>query len=453
MAEGIGQVDSRRAASESALAHFGAALATASPPKQRHTVGSSATSRYYAGFSEQFVADLLPQPNGSSANVVLDPWMGSGTTMRVAHRLGHRAIGVDLNPAMVVIARARLLTKSETKSASDALQVVLRSPTPRRRTLADDPLLQWFDVGTTQMLRGVVGRALPQLDHMDSPLDSRHVVESLSPVESHILASVFLVVRRLLASFVGSNPTWVKLGGANGSRSRASWPHVREALQRASDELQTEALESVTESATVELLAASSLALPSTAESATWAVSSPPYCTRIDYAVASRPELAMLGIRSDAQEELRREMLGTTTVPKTVAVSPSHVGEEAARVLHDVSRHKAKASATYYRKWLAQYYDGLATSLDQLSALDQLGVLALVVQDSHYKEIRMDLASIMTEMCHMRGWLLAARRDFTVPKTKATINPGTRKYRDAFDATESVLVLGRAPSRGDGGIK
>lgn len=452
MAESNRQGGSRTATTDTALADFAAALATASPPKQHDTACPSATSRYYAGFSEQFVADLMPLPNEALANVVLDPWMGSGTATRVAHRLGHRAIGVDLNPAMVVIARARLLTKSETESASKALQAVTRSPTPRARVLAEDPLLQWFDTRTTQVLRGLIGRALPKLDITEARLDSQHVVQSLSPIESHVLASIFLVVRRLLASFVGSNPTWVRLS-ANSGRSRASWPHIRKALQHASDELQAEALESVNGSAEVELQVASSLALPDIAKSATWAISSPPYCTRIDYAVASRPELAVLGMQPSAQDRLRREMLGTTTVPKAVAVSPSHIGNEAARLLHDVSHHQAKASATYYRKWLAQYYDGLATSLDQLSALDQLRVMALVVQDSHYKEIRMDLASIMTEMCTMRGWTLAARRDFPVPRTKATINPGTRKYRDTFDAAESVLVLGRVPSRQDGGTE
>lgn len=437
---------------ETSLAEFVDALDAVFPPKQRHTAGSPATTRYYAGFSERFVEDLLSRPDALPSGTVLDPWMGSGTTVRVAHQLGHRAVGVDLNPAMVAVAKARLLSKGEEESATKALQLLMRTPTPRARVSPEDPLLQWFEVATTRVLRGVACRALSVLDGMGLPPGSMRLIESLSAIDAHVLSSVFLMVRRLLMPFIGSNPTWVK-HAANGSRQQASWSQLREALQRASDDLLGEALEPIARTADVELRIGSSLSLPDAANTADWAVSSPPYCTRIDYAVASRPELAVLGMHSGAQDALRREMLGTTTVPRTVAVSPREIGDEAASVLHAVSHHTAKASATYYRKWIAQYYEGLARSLDQLSALDKLAILVLVVQDSHYKEIRIDLASTMVEMCTMRGWALAARRDFTVSKTKATINPGTRKYRKTFDAMESVLVLGREPSRKDGGAK
>lgn len=445
-------IGSEAAQGAAALAGFVSALEVASPPKQRQTARSSATSRYYAGFAEQFVADLLPQPNGSSPKTVLDPWMGSGTTMRVAHALGHRAVGIDLNPAMVVIARARLLTEKGAETASAALRAVLHSPTPRARVAADDPLLQWFDRPTTGMLRGLLERALPKLGGPDARVELTSSFEALTATESYVLASVFLAVRRLLASFIGSNPTWVKRG-ANGSISRVSWSSIRVVVEQAANDLRAEALDASNRNAQVELRVASSRDLPGVAKSATWVVSSPPYCTRIDYAVASRPELAVLGVSLEAQDRLRREMLGTTTVPKSVEVSSSRIGNGASSVLQAVSEHGSRASGTYYKKWLAQYLDGLAGSLDQVCALDRLEVLALVVQDSHYKEIRMDLASIIVEMCGARGWTLAGRRDFAVPRTKATINPGTRKYRSAFDATESVLVLGKEPSGEDGGLE
>lgn len=437
---------------DTSLAEFVEALDAVFPPKQRHTAGSPATTRYYAGFSERFVEDLLSRSDALPSGTVLDPWMGSGTTIRVAHRLGHRAVGVDLNPAMVAVAKARLLGRGEEEPASKALQLLTRAPAPRAQVSPEDPLLQWFDVATTRLLRGLGRRALPVLDGMGLPPGSMRLIESLSVIDAHVLSSVFLMVRRLLVSFIGSNPTWVKYA-ANGSRQQASWSQLREALQRASDDLLGEALEPPVSSAAVELRIASSLSLPDPAHTADWAVSSPPYCTRIDYAVASRPELAVLGMHTTAQDALRRQMLGTTTVPRTIGVSPHEIGDEATSVLHAVSHHAAKASATYYLKWIAQYYAGLARSLDQLSALERLAILVLVVQDSHYKEIRIDLASTMVEMCTMRGWELAARRDFTVSKTKVTINPGTRKYRSTFDAVESVLVLGREPSHEYGGAK
>lgn len=56
--------------------------------------------------------------------IVLDPFVGSGTTAIAARNLGKRFIGIDVNPEYVEIARRRL---SETK------------PAPRRRELQSKP--------------------------------------------------------------------------------------------------------------------------------------------------------------------------------------------------------------------------------------------------------------------------------------------------------------------------
>jgi DNA modification methylase len=40
--------------------------------------------------------------------IVLDPFMGSGTTAVVARKLGRNFIGIELNPAYIKIAEKRL---------------------------------------------------------------------------------------------------------------------------------------------------------------------------------------------------------------------------------------------------------------------------------------------------------------------------------------------------------
>ncbi len=44
--------------------------------------------------------------------VVLDPFMGSGTVARVAHKLGRHYIGSEINPAYVDMARSSLAQMS-----------------------------------------------------------------------------------------------------------------------------------------------------------------------------------------------------------------------------------------------------------------------------------------------------------------------------------------------------
>jgi hypothetical protein len=67
------------------------------------------------------------------------------------------------------------------------------------------------------------------------------------------------------------------------------------------------------------------------------------------------------------------------------------------------------------------------------------------VQDSYYKDVHIDLATIVAEMASEVGWVHDETIDYPVARTKAALHPGVRRYRKSFEATESLIVL-RAPS-------
>ncbi len=69
--------------------------------------------------------------------------------------------------------------------------------------------------------------------------------------------------------------------------------------------------------------------------------------------------------------------------------------------------------------------------------------MVLVVQDSYYKEVRVDLASLLPELADQYGWRLRSKTPFAVISSKAAVNPGARKYRSDFRAEETVLFLTR----------
>lgn len=52
--------------------------------------------------------ERLVQSCTHSGDLVVDPYVGSGTTLAVAGKLGRRAIGIDASPTAISVARERL---------------------------------------------------------------------------------------------------------------------------------------------------------------------------------------------------------------------------------------------------------------------------------------------------------------------------------------------------------
>ena len=78
---------------------------------------------------------------------------------------------------------------------------------------------------------------------------------------------------------------------------------------------------------------ASSEALPHPSSSVDFILSSPPYCTRIDYAVASLPELALFGYVPEGDFQLlRKKLIGTSTVPTVVPEYSPYLGTNVSEI-------------------------------------------------------------------------------------------------------------------------
>jgi SAM-dependent methyltransferase len=188
---------------------------------------------------------------------------------------------------------------------------------------------------------------------------------------------------------------------------------------------------------------ASSEQIPLLNDAVDCVLASPPYCTRIDYAVATSPELALLGYSLDNEfDGLRRQLIGTSTVPRTAPKTSKEMGTTCLHFLDALSQHTSKASSTYYFKNHVQYFHSIGTSLSEIArVLKPGGSCVLVVQDSYYKDIHNDLPAIVAEMAEFQSLRLRERRDFELTRTLAGVNPGAKEYRTSFSAVESVLTF------------
>ena len=397
-----------------------------SPKLPRNTTGY----RYYAGYSRSFVYDVLS--HWPKHAVVLDPWNGSGTTTTVAAESGLACVGVDLNPAMVVVARAALLSEEDIlvihRRASELRE--LRSPAVRLNS--DDPLLEWLDKSSVARIRAL------QTALIGSPRLAASEIADLGSVDAFWLTVLFDTVRRATEEWRTSNPTWVK-SRRHAQPAKLFWRQtVGEAYQAAISVAPIAA----TSPGTSRVVLGTSTDLVGYGINPDLVLGSPPYCTRIDYAVATRVELSVLGFSVSEQLELRRALIGTTTVPPVLTTPACEIGVMAQRTLDAIANHPSKASRSYYWKWLAQYFSGYATSLAQLAQVtSRTGTIGLVVQDSYYKELHLALAQITAEILATLGWQLYRSYVFHPRRSFAQINPRAVAYRNNAAPQEQALFF------------
>lgn len=411
---------------------------------------SSDWYRYYAGYSPEFVEDALAALELDPGAIVLDPWNGSGTTTLVAHQRGFSPLGFDANPALIMIARARLLGSEVVESLEPIATDILEHAKGHAgaKLLVEEPLETWLQTDSARQVRSIEWAIQHVLIDHDQygPLSSAGAMDRVSALAAFFYVALFESVRLELRRFVGSNPTWVKVPEAE-QRLRLAPNTLKTgfstAVRRLAERLGSDLAASAFDPTTA-IRQASSLNLPLADESVGGAVTSPPYCTRIDYVVATRPELAVLGFSQDDLRTLREAMVGTPTIDRETPTRLDEWGATATSFLAAVEAHCSHASATYYLKYFTQYFDSLWRSLGELQrVLQPNGRAVIVVQDSYYKELYIDLARMVGDFAEALGWHRIEQTDFAIAKTKAAINPRARSWRASFSAIESALVLGK----------
>ncbi len=406
---------------------------------------------YYAGYPETFARTLLESAGLQRSDIVLDPWNGSGTTTYTASHLGLTSRGFDLNPVMVVVARARLLAASEADSIEPLAADVISDARAGHKSLdAADPLECWFTTETALSIRAIEGSIRRHLLGKMTMTRSGTKLDRISGMAATFYVALFSVCRMLASPFQSSNPTWLRRPRENEVKVEAAHAFI---AQRLADNLRSMAEALVTETAQPNLLVAErgvwdvrhadSTSADIPAESVDLILTSPPYCTRIDYTGATRVELAILAplLRLSA-EDLGRQMIGSTRVPEYNITPSSDWGATCNRFLEALRKHPSKASSGYYYLTHLDYFSKMSKSLSNLvKGLKRSGVAVLVVQNSFYKDQHNDLPTIIGEMAEAQGLALVRREDFHLRRTMAGINPRARVYRVSSSAVKSALCF------------
>lgn len=422
-----------------------------SPKRKRNSSGAKEGFPYYAGYSEVFAEDAL-RLFASADALVLDPWNGAGTTSAIAAVGGWSSISFDLNPVMVVVAKARLARASDIAMARTRLLRYLRDFAANNALITDDPVSRWVGASGSSLIRYLVKRCLQQRKSLES-LTLESISEKVSAAEVWqciIILCIFRATKKNFPSPLSSNPTWTKVPSAEfDDVMQIGWKEILLDellhLTKISEENGREILPRVVTE--IKCGTSENLNLPD--ESIDFVLTSPPYCTRIDYAVSTLCELAVLGLdKVVIDSDLRFRLIGSTANKGSSPIKKAW-GKNCVRFLENVKVHPSHGSRTYYYNNFAQYFESLFNSIGELArVLKQDGMICTVLQGSHYKEHFIDLPAIFIEMSRQNGLELVAVHSFNASQFFVNINMTSLKYRGKKSISEQVVILRKCPQNG-----
>ena len=313
--------------------------------------GKSRWYGFYAGYSSEFVRYAIKTLNIPTDATIMDPWNGSGTTTQVANELGYSAIGFDANPIMIIVAKAKSINP-ECKNTilekyNEIIEVASDPHFGHRMHL--DPLETWFMPSSASVYRHIE-QALEQVFVQNSPFDIEepllrvsNLVREISSEGAFYYTGLFTPLSKSLKPFWATNPTWIKTPTLDQRISRNAeqiYSAFKECILNMTKDLEEKPSIQVPKYPKLKLEVGSSQQMPISSTSIDAVISSPPYCTRIDYVIATKPELALLGYPMDEKLRLlRNSMIGTPTIFKKKLDNNNEWGITCNGFLRNVANH------------------------------------------------------------------------------------------------------------------
>lgn len=408
---------------------------------------------YYPSFSPVFVKDVIDRLTLSKNASIMDPWNGSGTTTQVSFEEGYRVYGYDLNPAMIVIAKARhadgQLVTNLSKYLSKITSCIQQLYNDNCET--NDPLELWLKPSSARYFRSIEHSI--RINFVSSDLSvnllSNDGLALFSAEAAFFYISLFKTLRSYLSCFMTSNPTWIKEPATKFNRIAPSAENILNHFNKEVFEL-SDTLAQTNQSSDlghnrsdIHINLADSQNLPIRKSKVEAVITSPPYCTRIDYAVLTKPELAILGLgHGEDFKNFRDLMIGTPTINGLSHTISEKFDGTCAQFLSKVRNHYSKASHSYYYNFYKQYFISIKNSIKEIyRVLKSKGYCVIVIQDSYYKDLHLDLPKIITEFCTGNGMETVALSEFPNQRSFVSVNKHAKRYRKFKQPNEQVVFL------------
>ena len=415
---------------------------SAKPAQER--IGIEGWFPYYAGYSAEFVEATLGALPIGPRHTVLDPWNGSGTTTAVADGLGFDGVGFDINPVAVLVASARLVRVKDAVHCEGLAKELLTVADRSFEFVNSDPLSPWLSRRLRMRFRSIE-TAIYELLASRNGRKVDPLVDVLPPLASFMLLCLIRAAKRYIKTEQRSNPTWVspeKAGDATSARLDAAFMSMVKACALDVERSLLGARLRTTASYSSH---GDARAVPLDSDSVDAIVTSPPYCTRIDYFKATEFELAAMGMSPESSEyrALRERAMGTNLCRAVDGFGmTTRSAKSVVLLLERIAGHSSKASEGYYFKHFSQYFTDAQLAVQEIHRVLKPGAAAvLVVQSSYYKEIPVSLGKLYVSMAKHAGLDARIVRSVPVRKILTSINSQASKYLIDRSYTEDAVAF------------
>ncbi|MEO8612465.1 MAG: DNA methyltransferase [Chloroflexota bacterium] len=386
---------------------------------------------FVLGYSPQFPEYMLRREGITNTDLVVDPFMGSGTTLVACKQLGLHSIGIDANDFMVDTARIKLDWNLDVKALRQCRDDLLQQI---------ENLYAAYDWETELEFAGQLSlfSTLGKVRRNYRPIleDQRPEMLSERYISDKPLARAMLIDRIINARFAESpfKPLFdlaltalivpisnVRYGPGFGvikPREDADVMGVYASkLNRMVEDLA--AVSDVQKRTSSDVLLGDSRNLSSYIEpnTASLMITSPPYPGDHEYTKHTRLELIFRGYASNNEEfqTIKRRMLraSTTNIYKEDNDKQPIIGlksiQKITNLIQERLEHDGATSGfeKLYTKLVWEYFGGMYKALkESYHVLQSGGKIALLVSDSHaFKMVHIQTAAILQEIGIMVGFV------------------------------------------------
>jgi DNA modification methylase len=408
----------------------------------KKSVGIEAWYPYYAGFTARFTQEILQTISLPKDAIILDPWNGSGTTTSIADQMGYSCVGFDINPVAVLVANAKLARPQDAAHIIGIVNEIVEHALKhkhKRQSLKKDPLLSWLSPKIAFQYRQLESLILKKLATKKSGEIVNPQVEALPPLASFVLLSLMRAARQVASIDISSNPTWIKPSAEKTRGKGILFSLWIEKVKEMSIELDLQ--HNLFSGNSVAKIGDSRKLLIGN-DSIDLVFTSPPYCTRIDYAISTSFELAALRYGGEL-DDFRRAMMGSPLVrQKDVPDVKKTWPQDLRDVLAGIRSHSSKASGSYYYKNYWNYFDDCEKSLSEMNRyLKKSSTAILIVQGSYYKDIYVDLPQIYCNMARELDFKAEIIGFFDVKHHLTQINTRSNAHRQTTKYNEAIIAF------------